>query len=264
MSISMDDRRSWPTKVTRRFTAYAQFVSPVPVDTMEVYRLGWDDKSWAAMRYLRQENSACLTESASFNVFFSDNRTGRSDCPHICFRLPKKYPDVEINFSDLPKDYQRKLSSWAREVVGWKSLRDELTERLNAVFGNPQLLGHKWRPRRRTDLDPCCNTPRQLQRVWPELQPFFQTDWKDACRVAAMKVREPYKLGYPLRKITGDPSHSDYCTPAQFRCEAPGTPKGVIERWDQINTILTMMALAEDVRIDNMYPSVHGNINDYI
>ncbi len=263
MSISMEDRRSWPTKVTRRFTAYAQFVSPVPVDPMTVYRLGWDDKAWAAMRYLRQENPDCLKESSNFSVFFSDDHSGRSTCPHICFRLAKNYPDVEIDFWKLPEDMQVKLRKWAIEVKAWYSLRDELAKRLSAVFGNP-LVNVGWKPRRRDQLDPCCNTPRQLQRLWPELQPFFPDAWKDVCRTAAMRVREPYKVGYPLKEITGALEDSDFCTPEQFRCAAPGIPQGAIERWDQINNILTMMALAEDVRTDRRYPSVYGGIANYI
>lgn len=256
--ISIEDRRRFPNTVCLQYDKFWQYKLPCPVDPVEdIYRRAFTDKEWAAMRYLMAHKPGVVVENTSFNLYWTDSTTGRGDSPHVTFSFPKtlKLPDFGVKLEALPYSIQTQVRKWIDSVNYFRRLRDELYNRVEGMMGRPNTSapGSWGRSRTARELAPHAKTPGQVYRIWPQLQPFFPTAWKDAVRTASAKSRLPEQLGY----VANAGSH--YCTVEQFQCKSYDTKPEAKKRFEDINQILELMALGCDViKKAEGYPSFHG------
>lgn len=257
--ISMDERRFWPMYVVRKFDKYWKIKLPCPVDSMEdVYRMAYTGEEWNAMQLLRRDKVGALSQQSSFSLFWTDDRTGTSRCPHATFKFPRDepYPNFGVDLDRLPDPVQRKLRHWITNVEYFRSLSQELEARCKGVMGNPTGTGKGWTARRRRDLDPCVNTPGQLYRLWPDVQPVMDPAWKRTIQLSSVKSRLPSHLGFEVRRE----ERLIWSTPEQFRCESEDTLPEEKKRFKQINHILCMVSMADEVPDPKRYPTFHGDV----
>lgn len=259
MQLTMDDRRNFPQRVSSRLELFMKYSCPVPFDPYEdVYRASFTKTGWLAMRYLREQEKGgkdLLIGNSQFSLYFDpSNHAGyRSDCLHVTFKFPKSVgamPTREVDMHTLPPELQNRIRAWVKKVNYFRSLRMELWRRIQGMLGNAQ---HS----RQRDLDDRVNTPGQIIRLWPELQPYFPPEWKDAVRNASSRspLRGCVSLNYE-DMILG--RHKSSVTAQEFRCEAPGCDPDVKRKWEQLNEVLRLMALATDVENIRDYPDVRG------
>lgn len=259
-TISMDDRRGFANRVGRKFDKFWQWKLPCPVDpTSQIYRQAFTDKEWGAMRYLLQEKPGTIRRADSFNLFWTDDVSATSSCPHVTFRFSKKVklPDFPIKLDELPQEVQYHVRNWIIDVNRFRVLRDELIKRCKGIMGNPTGEGNAWHSRRRKDLDPCVNTPNQLYRIWPEIQPLMPREWKRTVQLASVKSRLPQYVSYRMHRD----GQNRFVTPEEFRCEDALATDYEKRSFREINDIITMVSLAGDVpNVDN-YPHFSGDLS---
>lgn len=260
VQISMEDRKLFANKVSRKFDKFWQWKLPCPVDPVaDIYRRAFTDKEWAAMRFLLQEKGGTIRKADSFNLFWTDDHSATSECPHVTFAFGKgtKLPDFPISLCDLPEPIQGRVRGWIISVNRFRVLRDELLSRVKGTMGNPTGRGNSWMSRKRADLDPCCNTPNQLYRLWPEIQPVMPKHWKRNIQLMCVRSRLPNYLGYMMYRN----GLSRYCTPEQFRCEDEQATDYEKQSFQEINDIILMLSLASDVPQVKNYPSFYGKLS---
>ena len=213
------------------------------------------------MQYLYQEEDGGrkrFSNGSRFTMYaIATNRESWSNqCPHIDFHVPEGWwgnylPNRDVLLRDLPFETQRTIIIWVKKVNYFRSLRRDLWKRLQALLGRPanaiQRTLHPYR----------CNTPGQIMRVWPELQPFFPREWKGAVRESSVRSPVPriglgiqhQQTGVNLETVTGE----------QFRGECKSVDPRIADRFRRINEVLAMMAVAEgSVEAPQHYPSVGG------
>lgn len=264
--FTMDDRRAFRNRVLIRFDMFVKYKLPFPLDPVkDVYRRAFTDKEWVAMRYLQENRPHCLNNDKYFNVFWTDDMSGTTDCPHISLDLPKgtRFPKVPVELDKLPDREQGILRNWLTSINRLRSLREELDLRCRGVMGNPTGLGKMTTTRKRKDLDPCLNNPVQLNKLWPEVQPFMDSDWRRAVTVSTLRTRLPKYLGYRVKRPMSESvmvGAEKWATPEEFRCEDPHATETDKRRFREINDILMMMSLAKDIPDITNYPRVYGDL----
>ena len=258
-TFSMDDRRHWSMQVVRKFDKYWQIKLPCPVDPVEdIYRAAYQTREWDAMQLLKAVKPGALNNSTSFDLFWTEDKSGNSHCFHATFRFPEgmTFPNFGVQVASLPDEIQRKVRHWITNVQYFRSLSQELEARCKGVMGNPTGTGSAWMTRRRADLDPCLNTPGQLYRLWPDVQPVMMSDWKRSLQLASVKSKVPPRIGFEVYR--GD--RKIWASPEQFRCEDEGATPEDKKRFKQINHILCMVSMADEVKAPKGYPSFHGDV----
>lgn len=257
-TFSMDDRRAWPMQVVRQFDKYWQIKLPCPVDPLVIYSAAYQPHEWEAMMRLKKDKPGTLNSSSSFNLFWTEDRSANSQCPHATIRFPgdEAYPNFGVQLDTLPDEIQRKVRHWITNVQYFRSLSQELEARCKGVLGNPTGTGNSWMTRRRVDLDPCLNTPGQLYRLWPDVQPVMMSSWKRSLQLASVKSKVPDRIGFEVWRN----GHKRWASPDEFRCEDEGATPEDRKRFKQINHILCMVSIADEVPKPKGYPSFHGDV----
>jgi hypothetical protein len=244
----MRERAHFPLRVVRVFDRFVKLKLPVPVNPFEdLYRRAFTDKAWVAMCYLRQARPEVLVESQSFDVHI------REGCrAHLCFQFPtlapKPLPGAIVNLWEMPMDVRDPVMSWANQLRLFVKARRALHIRVEAIMGN--VTNH----RQFSMLDPACNTPGQIVGVWPELQPFFPAEWRDAVRSRKQRFRPPKFVGLETKCSDGS---TRWATPEEFRCEDYKATIREKREWSEINEVLRLMALAGDIPDPPDYPTLH-------
>jgi len=258
-TFSMDDRRHWTMNVIRKFDKFWKIKLPCPVDPVEdIYRQAYSTAEWEAMHLLRADKPNALSQSSSFSLYWTEDTSGTSQCPHATFKFGNNLvlPNFGVELDKLPQHVQGRVRHWITNVQYFRSLSQELEARCKAVMGNPTGTGSAWQTRRRKDLDPCLNTPGQLFRLWPDVQPVMMSDWKRVLQLASVKSKVPDRIGFHVLRE----GRKQWATPEQFLCldsEATDTDK---HRFKQINHILCMVSMADEVKDPKGYPVFHGDV----
>lgn len=256
-AISMDERKGFADRVCHKFDKFWQWKLPCPVDPFEdIYRLAWADDEWIAMNWLRERKPDTFAQHTGFRMYYGDEVKAK-----VVFKFPEgvKLPAFSVHLADMPDHVQRKVSDWLRSVNRFRLLRRNLRERVSGVMGNPNgFSGQNRFPyvRRFKDLDPKVNTPKQLYRLWPEIQPLMYPTWKRDIQLQAVKAPLPKVVGYD---VVRDGRHY-WATPEQFRCEDDGALEQERREFEELNLIFTMVSLASDVPHVTDYPEFSGGI----
>lgn len=264
--FNQDFRDSFPNKVCRHFDKYCEITTPVNFDAIaDIYQTVFSRKEWASLSRLLETKLGreCLTLSTSFDLYLGNSSQPRYDRMHVCFGFPDgvKRPSLNIEYADIPNDVRGKLDRWMTKNKALKQLRKELYRRVD------RLLDWGWEKDRNWGSDgkyrggpepgQGCNTPGQVDRIWPELLAFFPADEIAKVRGASCKSRMPQTI-------------VNYGTPGQFRCEeswfhreddTPYTEEEMIyekRKFDALTHILVQMSLMTDVPHVKGYPNVVG------
>lgn len=241
MKMTMESRRSFVNRVLGQFDKYVEYLFPVPFDPVaDVYRHSFTHKEWIALRYLMQQRPDVIQAKYSFDLYYNGSRQ------HVTFRFPEEMtlPGQDVKVVNLPNGVRAMVEPWLVSVNYMRKLRSELHDRCNGLVGNA-LAYH-----RMDELDPCCNTPGQIIRIWPELQPFLGTDHKARVRQAAMKSRLPDLVGYKI-EVQGA---LFFATPAQFQCKEWKADNDDRRRFEELSEILVKMSLMQDMPHVERYP----------
>lgn len=251
-------RDSFATRVCSQFDKYAQIKNPVtfnPID--DVYRHFFSTDDWEAINQLlsTDQGKKYLKLASRFELYLpvEDGKKQSWQRKRIGFRFADEVwrPAPDIEFDQLPANVQDKIRSWTIKAIALKKLRGELWRRCNA------LVNDCWEPHRgRPTPGMGCNTPNQIVRIWPELQPFMGGECKDAIRNANVRSRLPSSI-------------YGFGTIEQFRCEAQlfydrdqtdplSEEEMKLERrkFEALTEILVQCSLLIDVKHVSGYPDV--------
>lgn len=251
--IKMDDRRFFANNVGRKFDKFWKWKLPCPVDPFEdIYRTCFTDAQWNAIHLLKDTKPGMMKEDRSFNMYWADDH-------FVTFRFPDEVqlPSQGCHLDFLPDKIQRKVRVWVCSVNRFRVLRDELMRRCHGAMGNPTGEGKHYVKRSAKQLDPRVNTPLQLYRLWPEIQPLMCSDWKRDIRQMSVSARLPNRVAYRIVRDGRD----IWATPEQFRCEDAGATPAEKQSFKEINMILTMVSLADNIPEPIGYPSFNGDVS---
>lgn len=257
-SFTMAERKLWVHQAVRTFEKFWKYKLPVPVDPIaHIYRAAYSDKEWEALQILKTHRRPILSRKDCFDLFWTDDVSGSSKCPHVSFDFPDgiRLPYIAMRVKDLPKATQATLLTWITSVQHFRSLERELSTRCNAVMGNPTGVGNRWINRHINDLDPRVNTPGQLYRLWPEVQPLMLPHWKRSVQLASTKSPLPKRVGLEMYSSDGVMT---YATPEQFRCEDRSALPDAKQRFKEINDIVLMVSLTDGVPRPD-FPAFYGS-----
>lgn len=270
-------RDGFANRICRHFDKYCEITTPVKFNALEdIYHPVFSRKEWIALHRLMGTalGRKCLSTGSSFDLYLGNPADMHHTRPHICFGFGDNHrrPDIDIEYETLGTDVKEKIDGWIRRIKSLKKLRGQLYRRCDS------LLDWGWESQRhygnfswRGGPEPGqgCNTPGQLNRIWPELVAFLPADEIACIRNAHVKSRMPKFI-------------VDYGTIEQFRCEAPWYHDGCIDTdsdtyervsddkytdeemayekriFDALTSILVQMSLMRDVSHVADYPTYHG------
>ena len=251
-TISMDDRKGFANRVCRKFDKFWQWKLPCPVDPFEdIYRQAWTEEEWSWMNWLRERKPNTFKADTSFNMYWATDH-------YVRFTFPPgvRLPNFGVQLDNLPDPVQRKVRSWVCTVNRFRMLREELKRRVSGVMGNPNGEGNFCQQRRYRDLDPRVNTPKQLYRLWPEIQPVMLPAWKREVQLASVRSPLPKHVGYRMYRD----GYNQFVTPEQFRCEDKDATKYEKQSFAELNQVFLLVSFAGDVpHVDN-YPTFCGDV----
>jgi len=194
-------------------------------------------EQWKAMQLLAlsQFGKDCLASGSAFTLYLPGSASNKWQRPHVSFGFDDGVhrPPLDLEYVDLPEAVRDEVSAWTKKALGLKRLREELwyrCENLVAECG--------WSARN------TCNTPGQVIRIWPELQPFMDIQCRDKVRGAAVRSRLPANL------------QGKYNSVAKFQCTEYDCDPTAKRTFEALTYILIQMSLMTDVPHDKTYPTV--------
>lgn len=268
--FSRSYRDAFATKICSHFDKYAQIKNPLTFDPInDVYKHHFSSDDWKAIQQLLLTKAGhdCLNTSSRFDLYLpaEDGRTQTWQRNRIGFRFNDDIwrPSPDIEFDSLPENVQDNIRSWVVKAIGLKQLRGDLWRRCNALVNDGWEPRRSWNPQGHWVGGPeagvGCNTPNQVVRIWPELQPFMGDECKDSIRNANVKSRLPGAI-------------KGFGTIAQFKCEAQlfhdrdeddpyseEEMKLAKRKFDAMTEILVQASLLVDVNHVKGYPDVQVN-----
>lgn len=231
-------RDHFANKVCRHYDKYCEITNPMSFNpTDDIYRTVYSKEHWDAMQLLCRDKrlKQSMTRGATFDMQMP--HPGKSwQAPHVTFYFDKglKLPSLDVKYDHLEDYVKQKIDAWLRKAFAMKELRQDLWYRVDKM-----VEVDKW-ARSYT-----CNTPGQMIRLWPELQPFLPVAERDTVRNACVKSKLPDKM------------QGRFDTPAKFRCETIDCDPLDKRKFDALTHILLQMSLMTDVDHDDRYPSVY-------
>lgn len=170
VSQSLRDRISALMDNRRRLLA--QF----PIDPMEIYRLFWNEQTWAARATLiKAHGEGIFVRLRDIPIFGRIDQINPTGTTRIMVRLPEEQPmsfGWKLQFINLPEDMQTQIKEWA---VYWQQHINEKQELIKAV---------------ETVAD-VCKTYGHVYRLWPDLLGFFGEYGKAKIAQSKAKSRLP-------------------------------------------------------------------------
>lgn len=257
-TIPLRDRPDLGRAVVQGFRKWWEHKCPVPLSTMDLYKAAWKGQEWEAMHLLAENKPSVLAKSKTFEFYWTDDHTGTGDCPHAVFRFPKPHelPRHDVCIEMLPEREQRLMRHWVTNVQYFRSLEKEVKQRCDGLMGNPTGPYGQYLNRTTKSLDPRCNTPTQVYRIWPECQPLMPGDQKRTIQLASVKSPMPRRIGYVVNRR----GREVWATPEQFRAEDPEATEIEKKRFREINHIILMASMADNIPHIEGYPSFFGPV----
>lgn len=239
MRFTKSFRDSFASRVCRHFDKYSEITNPLTFSPLhDLYMGAYTAEQWKAMNLLAMSEFGrhCLASGKSFELYLPGaaglKQYQRS---HVSFRFDDEVPRPPLNleYIDLPEVVKEKVSVWTRKALGLKTLRTELWMRCNSLVAE-----NKWSP------TSTCNTPGQVVRIWPELQPFMPSEYRDRVRGSSVRSKLPSGL------------QGKHNTVAKFQCTAYDCDPQAKRTFEALSHILIQMSLMMEVAHDKTYPSV--------
>lgn len=180
MALTNNFRRSFPRNMDQKFDIYWHAMHPVDFNIPQLYRAGFNNKEWKALKLLMDRRADCVSGGYNFQV--KDKENGW----RMTFDLPKKYKDypsisVQANAGDLKTEVRDHLTKWCETYMDYQDLQRKMHSYLYEIM---QVDGDH-----RSTIG--LNTERQLYAFWPELLPFLSQDIRHTIRNTKVKPRMP-------------------------------------------------------------------------
>lgn len=179
----------------KRFQCYWHVMHPVTFDPSKIYRIGWDDETWAAWHLIHKTRKEVLKEG--FRWFYGWDWSGWSlpdYVPHnasLSWDCEDDYPSIDISEEELPEEHQAKMREWIFEAYRYRMLGETLKAQIEFLLKITYTYTQHGYRRQVDSEDTICNTPAQLLAIWPELIPFLPPEERDVMRHRHMKFQAP-------------------------------------------------------------------------
>lgn len=178
MALGYTWRKKFPNQMARKFNVYWHAMHPVDFKFTTLYRAGFTDKEYKALKLLMDRRSDCVSGGYNFQVYDKENNW------KMVLDLPKKYedwPGIKVNAEDFDPQLRGHLTQWCETSKRYEAMRRKLCRYLSDALA--------------TDCDRRSlnglNTERQLYAFWPELLPFFSEEWRDTIRNTKVRPQLP-------------------------------------------------------------------------
>ncbi len=203
MSFTLQFRTNFPKGLKEKFEVYWHLMHPQTIDRDEIYRYGWTDEEWAALKLLEGRRSDVIKGATDwdhwsfemhFGVRFPDYVPNRAVLGYKC---AEGKPVITVKDVDLPGPLRADYQEWIIEAYRYQRLSFQLLKQLNVLLKveQGQAIGTtKWGQKRYKNESQCkgiCNTSSTLYAVWPELLPFMNSEARAAMRGRKMRCSLP-------------------------------------------------------------------------
>lgn len=177
--FSKDFRWRFPNSIQSQYRRYWHAMHPVTFKPKLIYRLGFSDEEWDALRLLRDRRKEVIDEGRWFK-YKADFRNMEelpdymSKRPILTFQLKNNYPEVIVKQKELPESMQKYLQEWILTAYQYQEDSHVLQRKVRNLIGleYSHMASDSW-GRERSVEKALVNTPGVLYRIWPELLPFF-------------------------------------------------------------------------------------------
>ena len=171
-------RGYFPRRLREAYRVYWHAMHPRTFSMEELYRAAFTDDEWDALNLLKDNRSDCINGGYRFS--YRDKGRGFT----MTMGMPVKYegfPTVQTLSSSVDEALSDHIGAWTGTWRRHDKL-DTLVSRyarelLQVDYENKAIMG--------------INTARQLYAAWPELLPFFCTEWRDEIRNTKVVAKVP-------------------------------------------------------------------------
>lgn len=205
MSFTLGFRNSFPKEVQAKFEPYWHLMHPQIIERADIYRHGWTNDEWAALKLLEERRSDVIKECSnwdSWNFTMHFGGTYPDYVPNkavLGYKCAQGKPKITVKETDLPDDMREELRLWIVEAYRYQRLSYQLLRQLNFLLKVEQgrsigttRYGQK-RYKNESQCKGICNTASTLYAVWPELLPFMDSETRATMRGRKMRVSLPQR-----------------------------------------------------------------------
>lgn len=200
MGFSRDFRAKIAGKIQERYKSYWHAMHPRDFSVRDLYKTAFTKKEWNALLLLRDRRKEVVKSGWTWEYTIDlSNMADRPDYipeyPELTFKVKESWPSIEVKENQLPEDVRMKMRDWIITAYQYQNdsnvLGSKLQELVRMQFSHIGIGNYG---RDRTVEKATVNTPGTLHRIWPELLPFLDSEFKDTLR--NKKVKSPLPKGW--------------------------------------------------------------------
>ena len=245
MSFTLSFRNSFPKMMQAKFEPYWHLMHPQIIDRKDIYRHGWTDEEWTALKLLEERRSDVIKAATNWDAWNFEMHFGATYPDYVPnkavlgYKCAKGKPKILVREIDLPDDMREELRVWIIEAYRYQRLSYQLLRQLNTLLQvevgasiGTTSFGNK-RYKNPSQCKGICNTPSTLYAVWPELLPFMDSETR-----AEMRHR---KMRPSLPRVWDEDDLKEF---------------HAVDGMDELTQALTTMSLIPDEK-DKRYPDLN-------
>ncbi len=203
MSFTLQFRSNFPKGIKEKFEVYWHLMHPQTIDRKDIYRWGWDNEEWAALKLLEGRRGDVIKAATNWDNWIFKMHFGATYpeyVPNVAtlgYKCAKGKPVITVKETDLPDALRDELRLWIIEAYRYQQLSYRLLRQLNHLLAVEQgqsvgvtAYGRK-RYKNPSQCKGICNTASTLYAVWPELLPFLSSSVRGELRNRKMRPSLP-------------------------------------------------------------------------
>lgn len=205
MAFTKEFRAKIAGKIQDRYKSYWHAMHPRDFSVRDLYKIAFTKKEYSAMMLLRERRKEILKSGWTW-TYEADlsNMHDRPDYipedPTLEFKVKEGWPSINVHENELPEDVRMKMRDWIIIAYQYKNDSDVLGAKLRSLvrMQHSHIRSNSWGQDvsvERADV----NTPGTLHRVWPELLPFLDSEFKDQLR--NKKMKSPLPKGWKAEQL---------------------------------------------------------------
>ena len=203
MSFTLSFRNSFPREVQAKFEPYWHLMHPQIIDRADIYRWGWTDEEWTALKLLEERRSDVIKAATNWDGWKFTMHFGGQYPDYVPnkailgYKCAKGKPVIKVKETDLPDAMRDELRPWIIEAYRYQRLSYQLLRQLKVLLdvkqehsGKTNRFGHRL-VKNPSQCKGICNTASTLYAVWPELLPFMNSEIRATMRHRKMRPSLP-------------------------------------------------------------------------
>jgi len=197
MGFSRDFRSKFAGKIQERYKSYWHAMHPRNFGVRDLYKVAYTKKEWSALLLLRDRRKDVLKSGWTWEYEIDLSNMGdRPDYipenPELTFKVKSGWPSIKVKENELPEDIRMRMRDWIIIAYQYENDSNVLGSKLRDLVKMNYVAHDQYSNRtvERADV----NTPGTLHRIWPELLPFLDSEFKDTLR--NKKVKSPLPKGW--------------------------------------------------------------------